>query len=467
MHYCPSAFGQLLRRFRPCFTAPAFCNFTALVVGWLLLRGTRTISRVLQVMRHLGWRKHHASAYRFFTEGRWSIDALGRVLVDLLRPYLSKTILAIVDDTLCAKSGRQLFGTGIHLDTTRSVYSRGGRRVEAFAFGHQWVVLAVQVPCPWNPRKGWAVPVLFRLYRPPRRCPAGIYRKRSELAREMIGQLARWLSPDVRFHVAGDSAYCCKTVLRGLPASARFVGPLPLNAALYDTVERPSGRGRPRRKGYRIASPRTRLQQSRDWQEVEMELYGRKVCVQLWSCVCLWYHSAGAEPVRVVVTRDPRRRDEGRAYVSTDADLTAEEVLAVYARRWQLEVCFRDLKQELGLEDPRNGWWRRPPGKRDDPCRPAQRRRRGRKAVERTAPLVGLLYGLVLCWYLDRGTRDADLARARNQTPWNGHKDDVSFADMLTAFRRASWLDQFRRRRSMTSIRRISQKLWVLAGNAA
>lgn len=467
MHYCPSALRPLLRRFRPCFTAPGFRHFTGLVLGWALLRGLHTISRVLQVMRRLGLQRHHGSVYRFLAEGRWSLDALGHVVLDLLRPWLSDPVLAIVDDTLCAKSGRQIFGTGVHLDSTRSVYSRQGRRVDAFCFGHQWVVLAVRVPCPWNPDRGWAVPVLFRLYRSPGRCPVHLYRTRSELARRLIAQLATWLGPAPRLYVTGDGAYCCKTVLRGLPRHAHFVGPLQLNAALYDTVARLSGRGRPRRKGYRIANPRTRLAQRRDWKEVEIAMYGRTVRVQLWSRVCIWYPSAGTTPVRVVITRDPKQRGDGRAYVSTDPDLEPEEVLATYARRWQLEICFRDLKQELGFEDPRNGWWRRPAGRRDDPCRPAQRRRRGKRAVERTAPLAGLVYALTLRWYLENGRRQTDIARARSQAPWYRHKDDVSFADMLTALRRATWLAHFRRRRSSPRIRRISEELWILAGNAA
>ncbi len=467
LHHCPSALGQLVDRFRPCFTSPGFRHFSGLVVGWILLRGLHTISRVLQVARRLGLKSHHASVYRFLSQGRWSLDALGQVVLDLLRPWLSGTVHAIVDDTLCAKSGRQLFGTAIHLDSTRSVYSRSGRRIEAFCHGHQWVVLAVQVRCPWNPERCWAVPVLFRLYRPPRRCPARWYRKRSEIARDLIAQLATWLGPDQRLCVTGDSAYCCKTVLRGLPRQAHFVGPLALNAALYDTVARPSGRGRPRRKGYRIANPRTRLAQHRGWKEVEVAMYGRAVRVRLWSRVCVWYPSAGSKPVRVVVTRDPKRHGEGRAYVSTDPDLAPEEVLATYARRWQLEVCFRDIKQELGFEDPRNGWWRRPSGRRDNPCRPAQRRNRGKKAVERTAPLAGLVYALTIRWYLEGGCRKTDIARARHQAPWYRHKADVSFADMLTALRRTIWLGHFRRRRYLPRIRRISDDLWILAGNAA
>ena len=468
MHFCPSAVAELFHRFRPCFTAPGYRHFVELVVSWLLVRRPHTISRMLQVSRRLGSARHHASVYRFLSHGRWSLDALGRVVFELVRPWLSETVLAVVDDTLCPKSGRQLFGTAIHLDPTQSRYNGTGRRVETFLFGHNWVVVAVYLPCPWRPIRGWTIPVLFRLYRPPRRCPTASYRKRSELARELITQLGSWLGPDARLHVTGDAAYCCKTVLRALSRQVGFVGPLPLEAALYDTVSHLSPRGRRRRKGYRIANPLTRLAQRRGWNEVDLTLYGRSVRVQLFSCVCIWYPSAGNQPVRIVITRDRHSPGNGRAYVSTDPTLTPEQILATYARRWQLEVCFREIKQDLGFEDPRNGWWRRPAGHRDNPRRPSRRAGdRGRKAVERTAPLAGLAYALTVRWYLEHGTPSLDIAAARRQAPWYRHKHTVSFADMLTALRKAIWREQFRRMRLPAHLRQKARRLWEITRMAA
>lgn len=466
MHYCPSALRELLASFEPCFTRPGFRHFSRLIVAWVLVSGTHTIARLLPIAQRLGLRRHHASVYRFLSMGRWSISAVGRKVFDLLAPLLSPQVVVIVDDTLCAKSGRQLFGTGIHHDGARSV-SGLGRRMEVLTFGHQWVVLAVYVRCPWDACKGWAIPVLFELYRPPKRCPTREYRRRSKIALAQIRLLATWLGPDQKLIATGDSAYCCKTVLRGLSEQVHFVGPLPLDAALYDTVDRLPRRGRPRKKGYRIANPKTRLERwgraaKRDWQEVEVEMYGRLVTVHLATLVCVWYPSAGHTPVRVVLTRDPKRQHQGRAYVSTDAELSAQEILTIYAQRWQLEVTFRDIKQELGFEDPRNGWWRRAAGKRDDPCRAPRRKQTGKRAVERTAPLAGVVYALTIIWYVQSGSRRDDIQRARRYAPWYRHKQDVSFANMRTALRREIWRTRIPKR-----IRRIATDLWLLAGNAA
>ncbi len=467
--YCSSAISELLRSFGHCFTAPGYVHFVRLMLGWIVVRGSHTISRVLQGARCLGATVHHASVYRFLSAGRWSLDALGRVVVGMLRPWLSETILAIVDDTLCSKSGRQLFGVGIHHDSARSTYSRTSRRIEVLTPGHNWVVVALHVPYPWNPERGLAVPVLFRLYRTPGRCPVREHRKRSELALELITLLASWLGDDERLYVTGDAAYCCKTVLRGLPKGVHFVGPVPLDAALYDTVGRPSGRGRPRRKGYRIANPRTRLEQRRGFETQEISMYSRTVSIQVFSCVCLWYPSAGSDPVRIVITRDRKRPKDGRAYVCTDPNLPPKGVLALYARRWQLEVTFREIKQELGFGDPRNGWWRRPHGERDNPCRPPHRpaQHRGKRAVERTAPLAGLVYALTTCWYFQHGTPELDVARARLHSPWYRHKSHVCFNDMLAACRREVTDEHFRRMRLPDHLRQKVQRLWDLAGIAA
>jgi hypothetical protein len=79
--------------------------------------------------------------------------------------------------------------------------------------------------------------------------------------------------------------------------------------------------------------------------------------------------------LRIVVVRDPsgRRRDD--CFFSIDLTLIATQVLEIFSRRWPLEVCFRDVKQFLGFEDPQN---------------------RVAKATTRTAPLIFFIYDLVL-----------------------------------------------------------------------
>jgi DDE superfamily endonuclease len=450
--YCiPSALLPLLSTFAGCFTEPGFRHFVAVVTGWVLTRGPHRLTRVLRVARGLGYAAHHASYYRFLAAGRWTLDAVGGVLVRSLVPHLDQRILAIVDDTLCHKTGSQIFGTGVHHDGARSGYDRRGHRLTVFGFGHNWVVLALWVPCPWRRQRGFALPVLFRLCRQKARCPATLYHKRTDLAAELIAHLAALLPPDRHLVVVGDSAYCCKTVLRALPQRVSFVGPLPMKAALYETRSAQPATGRPRRKGYRLANPKTLAAQHSRWMRQAVDLHGRPVDIDVITLVCLWYPSAGHSPARIVLTRDPKRRAEMRAFVSTDPELDPATVLSLYSRRWQLEVTFRDMKQELGFEDPQNGFWRRRPGLRADTRRPMTKPRahHGEPAVSRTAPLAGVAYTLTFLWYARRGQLDLDLARARELSPWHRHKTDVSFHDMRRALARQLLADLFRRTLSL------------------
>ena len=45
--------------------------------------------------------------------------------------------------------------------------------------------------------------------------------------------------------------------------------------------------------------------------------------------------------------------------MSTDRDMSDEDIAQVFSVRWSEEVMHRNVKQFLGLSDPQNGWWRR------------------------------------------------------------------------------------------------------------
>jgi len=77
-----------------------------------------------------------------------------------------------------------------------------------------------------------------------------------------------------------------------------------------------------------------------------------------------------------------RRRDD--CFFSTGRTLKPPQILETFALRWPLEVCFRDVKQFLGVEDPQN---------------------RASKATQRTAPLICYIYDLVLLWHVESGHR--------------------------------------------------------------
>jgi len=56
-----------------------------------------------------------------------------------------------------------------------------------------------------------------------------------------------------------------------------------------------------------------------------------------------------AGTVRVVFIKNPHKPDRPMVLISTDTSLDAEQICRIYAQRWDIEVCFKALKQHLGL----------------------------------------------------------------------------------------------------------------------
>jgi len=460
---CPKSLFCILFAFSTCLSKKAFFPFCILVLGWILCLGNHTIARILIASGSIaaGW--HHAPFYRFLSVTKWSVDAIGKRIFMMLLPWLPDVIEAPIDDTLHRRSGPHIFGAGMHYDAKNSSYGRSGSKKPqtSFAFGHNWVVLSIYLPLPWNPESGFALPVLFRFYRSKKNCPTDLYKKRTELAVELIHILASWLPkhPSSQLHILGDSGYCCKTVLKNLPPRTHFTGPIPMDAALFEAPPEYAGKGRPPQKGPRLPSPKE-MANSTDtpWQSTTINIYNSQARYLFKTTLALWYYSAGDSLGRVVLTRDPKGQYEDRAYFSTNPKLTAQQSIIGYSHRWPLESTFHDAKQFMGIEDPQNGWWRR---NHHDPVPPKQpgpnpHPTRGELAAKRTFPLGFICYDIVIIWFLLNGIPDTQVQQAKIQAPWYRTKENPSFPDMLAALRREIWLARFF---ANPSLRRVRQKL--------
>jgi hypothetical protein len=402
---------------------------------------------VIQAAGDLARDKHHSTLYRFLSRAQWCADSLGKVIFHLLKRFLPFEITLLVDDTLCEKSGPHIFGAFMHFDAARSTYGRGTKegRKKFFAFGHNWVVLAVWIPLPWNRDRGLALPILFRLYRSKKRCPESRYRKRTELAAELVKIFASWVPADRPLHVVGDGEYACETLVRGLPHQISFTGPIVMDAAVYAKPGKYAGRGRHRVKGKRLLSPEQLIAaRSLPWRKVTLTIYGQEVTILTRTQMCMWYKAAGTTWGRMVVTRDPEGRLKDRAFFSTKPGASVEDVLSQFSRRWEIECSFRNAKQVVGLEDPQNGWWRLKSGRpKRKKAGPNPRGTRGEKAIVHTMAVALAAYSLIVIWYFHYGDRKADVARARSEAPWYQHKASPSFNDMVAAIRRELWTSRF------------------------
>ena len=192
-------FVVLLQGVAATMTGPTFESFVTIVTGWVLAQ-RRTVTRMILAAGEAA-DKHYSSYHRLFSAARWSLDAIGLALFDLIEPHLKSPILLGLDDTLARKRGRKTFGCGMHHDPLLS--SRGKAVMN---WGHSWVVLGVLIRFPLWPDRAFCLPILFRLYlnKAKARKHRRKHRTRPELAVEMLHILCKHRKTR-RFHVVTDS----------------------------------------------------------------------------------------------------------------------------------------------------------------------------------------------------------------------------------------------------------------------
>lgn len=402
---------RVLEVIRPALTRPGFANALVVFAGWVLTGDHHAVTQAL-VVTDVATRRDWSAFHRFFSRGTWDPDVMGGAIITRLLSVIAPDapLCAIIDDTLASKKGPHVFGIGSHLDAVRSTKS-----FHVFCFGHVWVTLAIAVQPPFSHRT-FALPVLFRLYRNKKECAAKRhpYRKKTELARDMLDVLARHVNGR-HIHVAMDSAYCNDTVLRRLPSTIVVFGAMRPDAALTAAPPIVKARpvGRPRVKGVRLPSPEALARNDRQkWLKCRADMCGLMRTVHYKTVSGQWYRACGAALLRIVIVRVDRGAVRFRVFFCTDMTLSVPQILEGYGRRWAIEVCFRDLKQFLGFADSSA---------------------RKKEAVERTAPFVGFTYTLLVIWFIE-GAHTVTAA-AVPVRPWYRHKRGLCFADILRAAR--------------------------------
>lgn len=427
--FVPS-FLELLQPFRSQMSAPTFASLLTVLAGWVLCRRRRhTVTGALDALGGTH-DKHFCAYHRLFAAARWDVEAVGLALAGVILAVLASAsggvVFLAVDDTLCRKRGRKLFGAGMHYDAqlTGRRWSNANRSVKSR--GHCWVILGPVVALPFRPGHYYCLPVLSRLYlnRAAARRHRRAYRTKPQLALEMLGKLCAAF-PGRRFHLLADSAYGGRHLLGELPGNCDLTCRWITNAALYAPAppRAPGATGRRRVRGPRLPGVAEML--ASRCEHLTLDLYGRRdgSCRVAAARDCR-FHALPAVPLTVVacepLTAAGRPRPGMRAaFYTTALDATPADVLAWYARRWSVEVTIRDAKQELGLAQPQA---------------------RVERAVRRLAPTLLLTYSLVVLWFAQHGHRGWRPPRHA----WYRSKRHASFADMLTALRERTLREQCR-----------------------
>ena len=398
-----TGFAALLGLTRPGFTAPSFAIFTDLITGWVCAPGRRTITAMINVADPAGRRAHDAY-HRFFRDGAWSMHRLWQVLAGHLLSTFAPTgvVELALDDTLFHHQGRKVEGAGTFRDAVRSTLGR-----VVYARGLNRVVITLTIHPPWGGCP-IAIPVNVRVHKKHDATTTIAH------AAAMITQIASWF-PDRFFHLVADGAYATLAGA-GLPRT-QVTSRMRRDAALYEPAPpHTSRRGRPRAKGDRLPTPAALSASlpNRSWAQVDVDVRGTTVTRLVHARDVLWYRVNKTSLVRLVIVRDPGGAEPDDYFFTTSLTASGSEVASRYADRWTIEVCFRDVKQDLGGHNPQS--WKR-------------------KGPERTAAMSLWLHASTWCWYLQTHPNGATWT----PRPWYRAKTTPSFLDALAALRRVLW----------------------------
>jgi hypothetical protein len=398
------------------FSKPVFEHVKLLIAGALLAPGKRTVCAVLHVVG-LGQEKHFHKYHRVLSHAHWSALQGARILLlELLNCFLPiGPIVVGIDETIERRWGSKIKKRGIYRDSVRSSKSHFVK-----SSGLRWISLMLLVPVSWAKRV-WALPFLTVL------APSEGYanqagkphKKITDWARLMLFQLKRWV-PDREIIAVADNTYAVLEFLAAVGKELTFITRLRLDAALYDPAPaRVPGRpGRSRKKGDRLPALEQILNDpNQTWQDITLsQWYGQQEKqMQLATGTAVWYHSGKpVVPLRWVLVRDPQGKLDPMALLATDPQLTAQDIVTYFVRRWSVEVTFEEVRAHLGVETQRQ--W-------------------SDQAIDRTTSVLLGLFSIV--------TLLADSLHKQRKLPiatsaWY-KKETPTFSDAIAAVRRLLW----------------------------
>lgn len=403
------------------FSKRVWTHAIVLLAGAILAPAQRTVASALRVMG-LSQQANYQRYHRVLNRAVWSaLESARGLLRQLIEEFIDtasssdRTIILALDETIERRRGPKIETKGIYRDAVRS-----SRSHMAKTSGLRWISMMLLVPVPFA-RRRWALPILTVL------APSERYNKENrrrhkkltDWARQALLLVKRWL-PDRRIVCLGDSNYAAIDLLASVAEHVCMITRLRLDAALYEPppLRTTATLGRPRLKGKRLMNlDRVAADGRRRWQKVCLPYwYGStQRQVELLSGTAIWYHCGKPPlPIRWVLVRDPLGKFETQAFLSTDTQMSAEQVLGYYVERWQVEVTFREVREHLGVETQRQ--W--------NPL-----------AIARTTPVLMSLYSIVT---LTAARMHQRQPIDRREAAWY-RKEQICFSDAIAALRRSLW----------------------------
>jgi hypothetical protein len=353
-------------------------------MGAILAPGKRTVSSCLRMTGRTNAR-NFSSYHQPLNRARWNSRRLAHRLFIMITNRLvpDGPVIIGLDDTIERRWGRKITARGIYRDPVRSSH---GHFVKAS--GLRWLSFLALTPVPWAGVVK-ALPVLTLLAPSERsnRQRGRRHKLLTDWARQGARQLCRWL-PNRQIIFVGDSSFAVHELAHAISSRGTLISRLRLDANLFAPPPPRTARsvGRPALKGTQLPKLKTQLTNpATPWRKITMSSwYGRKQdkTLEIASDTALWYRpGTPPRPIRWVLVRDPDGKRDPQAFFSTDTTQAPDDIIALFVRRWQVEVTFAETRAHLGVETQRQ--W-------------------SDKAIARTTPALLGLYSLISLWACDR-----------------------------------------------------------------
>jgi hypothetical protein len=354
----PAEYITILKSFASLFSKRVWLQAQVLLLGAILAPGQRTVTAVLRIMG-LSMEKHFQNFHRVLNRAVWSSREVSRLLLKMLVAafVVCGPVVMGLDDTIERRRGAKIKAKGIYRDPVRSSHSHFVK-----ASGLRWLSLMLLAPIPWAKRV-WALPFLTvlapseRYYQERKRA----HKKLTDWARQVLLQVRRWL-PGRKLVVVMDASFAAIDFLWQVAKLAHpitLIARFRLDAALYAPAPKPKPgkKGRPRKKGERLPTLEQVLKDAHtSWKKMLVPNWygeGRRE-VEIASATAVWYHNGLPPlPIRWVLIRDPKGKFKSQALLCTDLNEKPEQILKWFVMRWQLEVTFHEVRDQLGVETQR------------------------------------------------------------------------------------------------------------------
>ena len=305
-------------------------TFVELLIG-CMLNPEGWVTRAIGAIRR---EAHWTTYYKLIERANVPVTELSQRLLQLvLRVCPAELVTLILDDTLVPRCVK--FGPGISI---KHDHSHKANR-PTFLNSQCWVTLALVV----RVRLGSALTVPIRSW---------LLEESGQRGKLWV---ARQLMDSIRGHVKGvrlliDAWFMRSTLLLPLlEQQVRIVGQVRRDTALFLQPEpERKRRGRKRKYGRRIDAE---ILEALPVQEMELMLYGAVQPIRVRSVRAVARFLKGL-PVRAVwceMFLSDHTWSRPRLILATETNLSAQQVVEIYAERWGIEPLFHNLKRWWGV----------------------------------------------------------------------------------------------------------------------